>query len=294
MLETLRNKFMRRQTERSRARCTTLNQFAMLTAEEELGIATDVVFDHDELLELLDDEKLTIADFEVNVEMAKNRIRWAKLSAQEETLKVESERLDAEWRSFDIAEATRHREALKELADMKMAADRASTDYIDAFTACQELLATAAPLDDGPELREQLAEVRRQILAIETKLNPRDLPNDSGQYVSSVEDRPARLARQARTMLAEKNTGYTPERRKQIESWLAAAEREISRCDKELARLQKQCAAINAKQTVGPDDWKRPENFAIVRKRQSRDDMAKQQAQRMGWHGGPAATLTVG
>lgn len=291
MLESLIKRFTQRNREQSRARRKTVRQFALLAAKSELGIAAD--FDRDELLDSLTKEGLT-PDFQANVELVKKRIVWADLAAQEPTLQASSEKLDAEWRTFDIAEAERHRKALKKLADMKAAAQQASVTYLDSFEAREKLKSTAAPPDDIDELNQQLAEINRKIAVAELALDAGDKHDDAFYRLASIESRPARLARQCRDALADMNTNVPADRRKGIKSQLAAAERAVAKREKELLTLKDEREALNERLSVKPDDWKRPENFALIRAVRSHDDQAKQRATELGWSDAQPTTSSVG
>lgn len=293
MLETLRKRFIRRKNDQSDARCRTYRQFVMLAAEDELNIAK-ADFDHDELLSLLDREGLTLADFEANVETVKQRIAWAALAEREQKLLADSHRLDAEWRAFDIAETQRHREALKKLEAMKAAAKQASDAYLDSFDAVARLRATTAPVINLPELNRELVEINEKITAAEMKLDEHDKADDASYHWSDAGNRPARLARQCKAALASMNAQSPAEQRRELESRLAVAERAAIDARNELVKLRNQRETLYEKLKVGPDDWKRPENFAIVRTTRSRDEQAKQRAKELDWDNESAVRASDG
>ena len=99
-----------------------------------------------------------------------------------------------------------------------------------------------------------------------------------------VDEFPALLAEQTRRALADEAVGYSKERRAELESQLAAAERATKESKKKLTQLEKQRDAINKKFVEFAADKSNPENFRLIRSTPSRDEERKLLAREKGWY----------
>jgi ribosomal protein S30 len=266
IIETLFARLTNRKRERSVKRTDDIRQACVLIGDSELG-GGGIDLDLDYFAQLLESEGIDESVFRQNVEKYKTRVRWANEAKALPALQAEVSRLSAAADAFDKTETERYKRALTQLERMRMEVSRSEQAAIAATTALAELQATALPPADARELSAQLREVNERINEVQSKLRAGQPDNFPGDLWGSLDSSPKWLAMQTQKILADKKTPVTPERRKKLEGQLSAAEGAVKKCQRELVLLEKRREAINAKQSVRPEDALKPENFAIVRSR---------------------------
>jgi DNA repair exonuclease SbcCD ATPase subunit len=265
-IENLFQRLTNRQRERSSKRINDIKQLVILISNSESG-AAKVDIDLDCYAEVLSAENFSEADLRANINRYKARVNWSRQASQLDELHSKAEQLADAVKQFDHEEFERHKRALTQLEQMRRELSTAESAAINASSALSELQASALRVDDSRELCERLSEVNSEIAELQAKLNPNQPANLGGNRWGSLAHTPAWLARQTRGVLDDKKSPLTPERRKQLESQLTAAERAVGQAEKELGQSQKRRDSINAKLSVRPEDSLRPENFSIVRSR---------------------------
>ncbi len=297
MIAELFQKVTRRKQERKAAIVKDIRTLVRLLAESELGVS-ELDVDADWYADVLEAEGWTEGELRANVDAYKQRVAQSKLAAQADTLRKAAATAEQAWRDADEAEGRRRQEAHTHLQQLELQMARAIEAAKRATAAKSDLIASAALSDEERELLDEQAKLNQRKAVILRALDPHAHIVDGrafdAVYWGHVNETPAVLLRQTKAALADKKTGYSPERRKELESQLAAAERSVAAREKELAAVEKQAAAINEKLRKLADARLFPESFRLIRATPTRDELRKQHAQRIGVADGPAVAISVG
>lgn len=295
-----------RQRERRAANVNDLKTLAVMIGENELGISKYEI-DVDYYAAALESERLSEsdlrqreADLQVNVDYYKERERKSKLAVQVTALQDAAVAAEQVFRDADVEEGRRRREAAANFEKLEAAMRHALQLSDEAVGARSDLIAGAAVTDEERGLNAEFDAIQARITKLAFLVDPHacvmtgDLP-DGDVYWSSIDGAPAKLASQVTQMLAKGNAksssvGYSPERRKELERTLAAADARVAEHRKELSKLEKQRGVIEAKLVKLILEKLKPENFTFVRAKPTRDDAAKRRALEFGFHGGTGVT----
>lgn len=262
-IQELFAKVTRRQQQQSAAKLDSVKSLIVALAEQELGHAGRKL-DIESAADLLENAGLSEAELRENVELYKQRVRWATLAAKQTELLQTADRLAAEVRAAGEAETARRKAEDETIERLRTAASAASAEYLAAVDADADLQTTCQPFAYSPALNEQLASVNAALAETRQKLSPTGQPGIShfNQW-PSIHKEPAMLV--AHTRRALEGDRITPERRAQLESQQAAAEKSVERARAELADLEQQREQIISQMTAPQDAHLRPENFALIR-----------------------------
>lgn len=263
-----------------------IRQFVALIGAETDGREIEV--DEDAIArfeEALTRQNFSPLDVEANVKMLRDRTRWASLASRVEQLRSEAAEAEQLVIQFGVDEAERHRQALLELERKREAARLKLSEHVRALEAEGDLRASAGPVANQEALQQELKRLVPRIERVRERLDASD--RDGGNAESpavwgSVNRRPARLARQVREMLAQKNKSYSQERRLELERTLRAAEAAVVASETELRELESRHAEVISLMNPSEDSWRDPENFTLKRHSVDADEQRKIHARRFG------------
>lgn len=267
-----------------REQSITTNEYAevreAVILAHEIDNGADIDVDIDYYRQILDAAKIPEGLWDLNAERLAKRKRDEPLARREEELRVKAEELEHEAAEFDRAEAARHNAALIEGERKREAARMVTGQYIRSVEAKSDLIETASPVKNFKQLMAEQRAEASAIAGLRTKLDPGDREDGvdlSGTILSNVADRPARLARQLKQLLSNRNAGYSGQRIKELKKTLGAAEAAVEAARIQLAEHEQRHAEITAALTPAPEHYLVAENFAVIRK-MPRDAEAERKA----------------
>jgi hypothetical protein len=295
MFTELLSRLSRRQQEQKQSVVTDAKSLIITIARAELDgsdVPDEVI---EQYAEVLDSAGLTEADIELNVDIYRRRVEAAQLAAKVEHLGRKAAEAEQAWIAADRAEAERHKAALHELDEMRTEMAKLLEQHGRALAARGDLLAQADRTDEEQQLSDQLIDLKRRAAELDEmlKVNPRDV-----QLSSPVLDRhPVAYRENVVYELDQIKTGKRPatkEEREAVEARLAKADAVIAAKRAERDAIDKERAAINERLEALNRDKLKPESFELRKAKPSRDELAKRQAERLGYTDSHTATLTVG
>jgi hypothetical protein len=237
----------------------------------------------DTLMNLLEAHELTPEDFELNVAAMVDRMRLAELAAQEDAARTESARLDRELSEFDTRVAEEHRANLKQLEELRLAAERASRHYIETVGAKSRLGAGGVASDAEQAVTAERAELLAGISRLRDMLSPHAFAG--GNLMPSLGLNPASYVLRLKRELADHQKQPLPvaERISDLKTKIAAGEKAVAAAQKQLAALEKRDAALQARQVELAQSRYAVESFELVRPQLSRDEQMKRLAAARGF-----------
>ena len=131
-----------RKKERDAARIRGVTELVVVLGDAELG-ASENDFDLDSAAAILEKTGLSEADLRKNIELYKDRCKWAELTAEVGRLRQAAEDKWEELRRADAAEAERRREFARMFEASEAEAQQATRRAVEASGAEAELHATA-------------------------------------------------------------------------------------------------------------------------------------------------------
>jgi hypothetical protein len=260
LLERAGIRLRRKKQDQYNAKVRSIRTVLRQTAHEEQGRKIADLIPDDEAMALIEAADPNI-DTRATVELIKQREVWATKSAALEKLEKSAADSAKATSDFRTAEAERHRLAREKIAEMEIAAHRAHIEYMAAFEARQELIATAGEFPEEAALGEQLTDVSRSIDRCNVALSR--LGGHEGSLLAAAESRREQLRGKVE-----------PQRKVALERELAHYEKLIADRTKELAGLNKQRESLHAKLAKLTAEKLKPENFAIVRRKVASIDAA--------------------
>lgn len=283
------NRLRDRRQETRDAHLTEIHRAIIILAENGAGKNGDLDLDY--YASLIESEGLTEDDLRTNIDVYQQRVRWAELAPRVDALNKASVDALQVYNDHDLKLGRLIRDERKKLVQEERAAQRAQTQSEKALAAQGNLIADAEVTAEERALGAKQSELNAEIGKLIDATNPRLSSVDRmgralnvGSDWASIQQFPALLAEQTRHALADETVGYSKDRRAELKSQLAAAERAVAESEKKLTRLTKQAVEINKKQVKLNDAKLLPESFRLVRATPTRLDRQKRHAREMGFH----------
>lgn len=226
---------------------------------------------------------------ECNLDIARaaQRDADAQLAGQLDRLDKECAAYEQAVFEFDRQETARRKAALAELEAKRAAFAQKMNERNGAMVARQRLLDTAFATQEERDLIAENAKVVKLLADVNQQLNPNAVPSIAGAaYMAS--EHPAAMLREARQKLqALKPKGvdeHDDARRGRYQHTITVALAAVEKKQLERVDLEAQRDKIQARLLELSNDKLKPENFQILRRRETVDEKRKRVAKEQGWY----------
>ena len=257
--------------------------------------------DLDFYADLVEREGFTEADLRKNIEVYRQRCKWAKLAGQREALKKAAEQAERDFNDFDLAEGRRRLAAQKKLQALEHAVPIAVSLASKSLAAEGNLLAQAARTpeeralnEESGKLNETLGRLRRAVDATYSSTDAIGHSTNLAGDWASIQEFPALLCVQTRRKLKDEADVLSDDRKTQLKSQLLSAEgaladrsRELVVAERKAVEMKKKLLELNAAKML-------PESFRIIRAKPTHDEDARRRAYELGYHGGSGIEIKAG
>lgn len=263
-----------------------LKQLIIAVGNSELGIEQKQPIHIESAADILEANDVSEADFRVMVDIYKKRVQHGRVASQLPKIKARAEQAEAEWKKADLEEGQRRRAAMEKLNQLELAASQANAAYQNALESDNFLFRSAGTCPEEVALIEENRILTAALAAAQLRVLPNvpaGDPTSAGFIWPNAREYPAALVVATQRALDAKRVAYTPARRAALERQLEVAKKFTAEAQADLKKIEKQHAELQARLAEFGKARTKPESFAVMRAKPSRDERAKQNAAKLGY-----------